>query len=95
MWFVGNKRILMPLLITMTIGHEDFAIPAFPVKIEYLSALSLGYLPAGTPFVSIGCAAGVNTFRAPQKIPARGFPTPEICHFFSYLRLSCLQRNPF
>lgn len=48
----------------MSVGHEDLAIPTFPVEIEYLPALSLGNLPAGTLFVLIGCAAGVNTFHA-------------------------------
>lgn len=69
----------------MIVGHEDLAIPTFPVEIEYLPALSSGNLPAGPLPVLIGCAAGVNLFRAPQKIPAGGFPTPEIRHFISPL----------
>ena len=49
----------------MTVGHEDLAIPTFPFEIEYLPAFSPGNLPAGTFSVLIGCATGVNMFRAP------------------------------
>jgi hypothetical protein len=75
----------MPWLITMTVGHENLASPTFPVEIEYHPALSSGNLPAGTLPVLIGRAARVKTLRAAQKIPAGGFPTPEICHFFPAL----------
>jgi hypothetical protein len=48
----------------MTVKHEDLAIPAFPVEIEYLPAFSPGNLPAWSPSVVIGCAMGINLFRA-------------------------------
>ena len=66
----------------MTVEHADLAIPAFPFEIEYFPAFSSGNLPAGPLPVLVGFAAGVNLFRAPQKIPAGGFPIPEIRHFF-------------
>jgi hypothetical protein len=49
----------------MTVGHEDLAIPTFPVEIEYLPAFSPGNLPAGQLPVLISYTTGVNLFRAP------------------------------
>jgi len=49
----------------MAVGLADLAIPTFPFEIEYLPALSPGNLPARALPVLMGCATGVNLFRAP------------------------------
>jgi hypothetical protein len=86
---------IQPSSIIVPVGYEDLAIPTFPVEIEYLPALSSGNLPTGMLFVLISCTAGINPFRAPQKIPAGCFPAPKILHFCSRPRVWCLQGNPF
>jgi hypothetical protein len=85
----------LPILLLMTVKEEDLAVPTLPFEIEYLPTLSPGNLPAGALSVLIGCAAGVNLFRAPQEVPAGNFPAPEICHFSSRPRRWSLKREPF
>jgi len=62
---------------------KDLAILAFPLKIQHLPALGCRLFPAGFIPVVIGRAAGINTFRASQKIPARLVSIPEIGHCFT------------
>jgi hypothetical protein len=66
----------------MTVKDEDFAIPAFPLEVKNLPTLSPGNFPTGLLPVLVSYTMDVNLFVTPQKIPAGGFPTPEIRHFF-------------
>jgi hypothetical protein len=49
----------------MGVNFKNFAIPAFPFKIQHLPALGCGLFPAGFVPVVIGRAEGINIFRAP------------------------------
>jgi len=84
---VSQIRAANKFLFATAIKAKDFAIPAFPFKIQHLPALGCRLFPAGFIPVVIGRAVGMNIFRAPHKIPARLSSIPEICHCF-YLEIN-------